>query len=417
MVKDQSAMEEIRPLEKGIVLIVDDNQSNREMCGINLEREGFSPFFARDGGECLDVAKKIMPDVILLDVVMPVMDGFEVLEKLREDSATSEIPVLMLTVKSETKNIVKALKLGANDYLKKPFEMDELIARIEKLVGLKNIMSSLGEVSENLRLRTGQLESELKKGLAETSALKKYLTHSQKMEALATLSKGIAHDFNNLLFLIMGYIDMTMFDFSGDPVSADNLEKAMRAAKRAKHLLGRIVAFNAPENRELMPVKLQTIVVETLEIITSTLPSEITITTDINMECASVMCLPSHIYQVIITLCMNACHAMQEKSGHIEVGLNELEISSAKGMKKLNLPPGKYIKLTVADTGADTGGEKANVRLEKACASSPEATQARDGTEIGLMLVCDIVKKLNGVMTTEAGADRTTYCIYLPVVG
>ena len=113
------------------ILIVDDEPGLRELVRIKLEHEGFNVVQAGNGIEGLELVREEHPDLVILDVMMPEMDGWEMCRKLRE---FSQLPVLMLTAKVQSKDIVTGLESGADDYLLKPFNMDELIARVRALL-------------------------------------------------------------------------------------------------------------------------------------------------------------------------------------------------------------------------------------------------------------------------------------------
>lgn len=113
------------------VLVVDDEWNMRNLLRIYLMKEGFEVREAATGSEALSLIKQHAFDVILLDVMMPDMDGWQVCKKVREES---QVPILMLTARSETKDKVRGLGIGADDYLTKPFEAEELIARVYSLV-------------------------------------------------------------------------------------------------------------------------------------------------------------------------------------------------------------------------------------------------------------------------------------------
>ncbi|RPH42086.1 MAG: fused response regulator/phosphatase [Desulfobulbaceae bacterium] len=148
-------------MQQGGILIVDDNEINRVICSINLEEMRVPLHYAENGQQGLDLALKTIPDLILLDIMMPVMDGFELLRRLKREEALSGIPVLMLSAKSETDSVVKALELGANDYLKKPFEAEEMVARVKTL------------------LRSRYLEKQIQEDLVTGAAMqRKFLTDS-----------------------------------------------------------------------------------------------------------------------------------------------------------------------------------------------------------------------------------------------
>ena len=113
------------------VLIVEDDRNIAELLQLYLEKEGYAVTVAYDGGQGLSKFRAIQPDLVLLDVMMPVMNGWDVCRVIREESKT---PVIMLTAKSETDDKVQGLKAGADDYITKPFEMKEVLARIEAVL-------------------------------------------------------------------------------------------------------------------------------------------------------------------------------------------------------------------------------------------------------------------------------------------
>ena len=120
------------PVQK--VLVCDDDELLTELLQFRLEAKGFDVTIAGDGREALDSIRLSQPDAVVLDAMMPGIDGFEVLRRLREYAATSDMPVIMLTARRGERDIVDALRLGASDYLSKPFIPDELSARLVRLL-------------------------------------------------------------------------------------------------------------------------------------------------------------------------------------------------------------------------------------------------------------------------------------------
>lgn len=116
-----------------IVLAEDEPQIAR-LTTFKLEKEGYEVIWEKDGGAALESVKVNHPDVVILDVMMPVMDGYQVLKKIKEDENLKNIPVIMLTAKGQERDILKGLDLGSEDYLVKPFHPAELAARIKKIV-------------------------------------------------------------------------------------------------------------------------------------------------------------------------------------------------------------------------------------------------------------------------------------------
>ncbi|MFA5350001.1 MAG: response regulator, partial [Candidatus Omnitrophota bacterium] len=116
------------------ILIVEDEKDIIKMLEYNLKKEGFKVIAARDGEDALDLALREYPDLILLDLMLPGIDGLEVCRTLRKDTKTAPIPIIMLTAKSQESDKVVGLELGADDYITKPFSPRELIARIKAVL-------------------------------------------------------------------------------------------------------------------------------------------------------------------------------------------------------------------------------------------------------------------------------------------
>ncbi len=112
---------------KARILVVDDDEALAEMIGIVLRNDGFDPVFCADGAQALEVFRSSKPDLVLLDLMLPGMDGIEVCRQIR---AESDLPIVMLTAKSDTADVVRGLESGADDYVPKPFKPAELVARV-----------------------------------------------------------------------------------------------------------------------------------------------------------------------------------------------------------------------------------------------------------------------------------------------
>lgn len=116
------------------ILVCDDNELLVELLSFRLENKGYSVLIARDGAQAVELAEQHLPDAIILDTMMPVMDGQLVLRRLRSQSETAAIPVIMLTARKQQRDIVDAFDLGASDYLVKPFIPEELMMRLARLL-------------------------------------------------------------------------------------------------------------------------------------------------------------------------------------------------------------------------------------------------------------------------------------------
>jgi signal transduction histidine kinase len=169
------------------ILIVEDNPDTADFLTVILEKE-YNVLYAKNGAEGLDMVKQRLPDLVLSDVMMPVMDGEQMCAHIKNDPQIRHIPVLLLTAKAGLEEKVKGLESGADDYLNKPFRMFELSARIKSLLKIRKMHRELKEYSQ-------RLENTLKE-LQETQAK---LIQSEKMASLGRISAGIAHEFNNPL--------------------------------------------------------------------------------------------------------------------------------------------------------------------------------------------------------------------------
>jgi two-component system, OmpR family, response regulator RpaA len=116
------------------ILVIDDDSAISELVAVNLEMAGYDVSQAEDGIKGQALALQLLPDLIMLDLMLPKVDGFTVCQRLRRDDRTSEIPVLMLTALGQTQDKVEGFNAGADDYLTKPFEVEELLARIRALL-------------------------------------------------------------------------------------------------------------------------------------------------------------------------------------------------------------------------------------------------------------------------------------------
>ena len=114
------------------ILVAEDDPNSRKLLDFRLKSVGHEVIFAVDGGEALEMVTKEKPELVLLDVIMPVMNGFQVLRKLKSQEETKNIPVIMLTSKAQEKDIVSGLEVGAVDYVTKPFSFAELNARVNR---------------------------------------------------------------------------------------------------------------------------------------------------------------------------------------------------------------------------------------------------------------------------------------------
>jgi len=127
-------MIDTRLIMPATILVAEDQVHIRSLVEYKLKNSGYTVVAVEDGAAALETAKEILPTLIMLDVMMPLMTGFEVLAALKADSATKHIPVLLVTAQSKEHEVLKGLELGAEDYITKPFSPNELAARVKKVL-------------------------------------------------------------------------------------------------------------------------------------------------------------------------------------------------------------------------------------------------------------------------------------------
>jgi len=162
-------------LKNARILIVDDMATNLQVLGTILKEHGFHTNIARNGKEAIMRAQKVCPDLILLDVMMPEMDGFEACKQLKNIEKTKHIPIIFLTAKTETESVIKGFDLGAADYVLKPFNSSELLARVQTHLDLKKSRDIIDMKNKDLLDKNNaliKLNNELQKALAEIKTLK-----------------------------------------------------------------------------------------------------------------------------------------------------------------------------------------------------------------------------------------------------
>jgi DNA-binding response OmpR family regulator len=150
-------------MDKRTILVVDDDQGLRELIRINLEHEGYSVVQAGNGIQCVSTVRERRPDMVILDVMMPEMDGLEACRQVRE---FSQLPILMLTARTQSEDVITGLDRGADDYLLKPFNMDELSARIRALLrrvppAYRPLSAGEGQISIDQQKREVQVRDKI----------------------------------------------------------------------------------------------------------------------------------------------------------------------------------------------------------------------------------------------------------------
>jgi signal transduction histidine kinase len=247
----------------------------------------------------------------------------------------------------------------------------------------------------------------------ERQRLEAQLRQAQKLEAIGTLAGGIAHDFNNILGSILGYGELARSDAATGSALARHLDGVMNAGHRAKALVERILAFSRSGMGERVPVHVQSVVAEALDLLLPSLPRGITLTRTLEAGDTAVVGDATQIHQVVMNLCTNAMHAMPD-GGALEVSLALRRSDAGLTLTTGDLPAGAYVCLTVRDHGRGIEPEAVDRIFD------PFFTTKRVGVGIGLglSLVHGIVADMGGgiQVASEPGAG-STFTVWLPWSG
>ncbi|MGV1100551.1 ATP-binding protein [Thiovibrio sp. JS02] len=247
----------------------------------------------------------------------------------------------------------------------------------------------------------------LTREMAERKRAEAELRQAQKMRAIGTLAGGIAHDFNNILTAIIGYTQLALESATSNATLRGYLDEVFTAGLRARELVQQILTFSRQSEQEKKPIEIHLIVKEALKLLRASLPANIEIVQNIPADCGPVLADPTQIHQVVMNLCTNAYHAMQEKGGTLTVSLAPTRAEDISPP----LPPGDYLQLMVRDTGCGMD----TALLERIFEPYFTTKEAGKGTGLGLAVTHGIVTSHGGqirvVSTTGLGS---TFSIYLP---
>ena len=161
------------------ILVVDDSETNRDILTVLLKGHGYTVLHAADGEEALAAAREQLPDLILLDVMMPKLDGFEVCRRLKGDPALPFMPIILVTAKADSKDVVVGLEAGADEYVTKPLDMMAMLARVKSVLRIKQLHDQVQAQAADLASWNRTLEQRVEQQLSElerVSRLKRFLS-------------------------------------------------------------------------------------------------------------------------------------------------------------------------------------------------------------------------------------------------
>ncbi len=416
------------------VLIVDDAPDLVIIAACVLKADGHEVLEAGNGQEALELSLAQRPDVILLDVMMPGMDGIEVCRRLKADPQLRSIPVILVTAKTADDDVVRGLDAGADDYIAKPFRKEILAARVRSAARVKQGHDAVCRINE-------QLQAEI----FQRKRMESELARAQRLETVGHLAAGIAHEINtpnqylgdNLRFIEQGFADIAKLiealyrlleaakkaAFAEDLVAeidtvhrqadadylAEQIPKAahqsLDGVRRIAHIVSAMKAFSPANGHRKVSTDLNQAIRNTLVVCQHQWQPVAEVVTDLDADLPLVPCVPGEFNEVILNLVLNAAQAIADVVESRPEVKGRITIQTRRTMEG--------IEVQVRDNGT---GIPEGIRHR---VFDPFFTTREPGKGIGQGLAIAhaiVVQKHGGTISFESQTGRgTTFTVRLPV--
>jgi signal transduction histidine kinase len=397
------------------LLAIDDNQDNLTTlkavvkCGL----PDAEVLVASTGLRGIELACEEDPDVILLDIIMPGLDGFEVCRRLKDDAKTKLIPVVFLTaLRTDRANRIRALEVGGEAFLGKPIDEHELVAQIRAMAKIKAASRMQRLETERLAELVVERTCELERELAERTVLQAKLAQAQRMEVVGQLAGGVAHDFNNLLTGISGYAELSRECLPGDHPVQCYLDEISAGAKRSADLTRQLLAFARKQIIAPVNINLNSIVPDMLKLLMKMIGENITLNWKPGLNLNAVKMDPSQVDQILANLCINARDAISG-TGEVTIETANALLDDAFCRTRAGFIPGDYVMLAVRDAGCGMEKDVLDHLFEPFFTTKGIGK----GTGLGLATVYGIVQQNNGFIDVQSEPGKgATFVLYLPRV-
>ncbi len=367
------------------ILIVDDDVILREVARVSLEKAGFSMSEATNGIEGLEAVKRLKPEIVLLDVMMPEMDGYDTCRAIRELPGGDRIPVVMITALEDGESINRAYEVGATDFITKPIEWIILVQRVRYM------------------LRAVHLANEQRQ-------LEKRLQRARKLEAVGTLASGIAHDFKNVIQAILGSAELLMLDKTEDDPNYDELNTIFDASQRGVEIVQQMLSYSRKLESIKKRIDLNQQVRQVHSLLKTGISSEFEVTLHLEEALPPVDADAGQIGQVLMNLFNNARDAMPG-GGKLAIQTASVTLTPEYCKTQPSMVPGSYVCIGVADSGQGMSKET----LEQIYDPFFTTKRADKGTGLGLAMVYGILQNHDGFITCKSVLGKgTLFKIFLP---
>jgi two-component system sensor histidine kinase/response regulator len=415
------------------IIVVEDSRTQAEQLRHLLEANGYTVRVADHGEAALAEMQAHAPDLVITDIVMPGMDGYELCRKIKDAAATREVPVVLLTSLSDAGDVLSGLECGADNFITKPYDGQYLLSLLENLLlnrrlykqeparlcmevhfrGQRHLIdadrmqvislllsSYENAVYVNQKLARSQqelarLNAELEERVQEGT---RQLYQAQKMEAVGRLAAGVAHDFNNMLMVIRGFADMLGRETPAEDRRSHHIGEIRKAVDRASELTEQLLVFSRKDTPALEAIDLNEVLRDTTDMLERTIGGDVTLRTSYSPEALPVEADRGQLTQVLMNLAVNARDA-------ITAG-GRLEISTAAEATE-----GSAV-LVVRDTGCGMDQHVLDHVFEPFFTTKEKGK----GTGLGLSVVYGIITGIAGSISCDSSPGQgTTFTIRLPL--
>jgi signal transduction histidine kinase len=387
-----------------IVLIVDDDPVVALALRSDLEETASEVLVAESGQDCLRVLTARAVDLVLLDLMLPDMSGYEVLERITQRAASRYLPVIVLSARRQ--DTVRALQAGAADYLTKPWQPEELRARVHTYLRLRRREVQLAEAVTRLNERTKDLESEM----AERRRAEAQLIMASRMSSVGVVAAGVAHEINNPLTYLLGNLDLLRASLAASrarnqPPELEVLlgmaERSIEGAERVRLIVRDLKSFSRPDSEELEAVNLLEVIDSVLRLAAHELKHRARIIREHTEPLPPVLGNASRLSQVLLNVVANASQAMSE--GNPE--------RDSLTVRTRVLEGGAWVEVCLRDSGV--GMDRAT--LDHAFDQFFTTKRKSAGTGLGLSLCRKIIEGFGGsIQLRSEPGHGTEVTILLP---
>ena len=392
---------------RSVILIVDDNPTNLSVLFDVLSEAGFDTLFAEDGVSAIQRAEHTNPDLILLDVLMPEIDGFETCSRLKRNDKTKDIPVIFMTALSDIIDKVKGFELGAVDYITKPFQNVEVLSRIKTHLTLQNLRTELDTKNKELRRINENLESLVKQKSEK-------LLKQEKAATIGRLLQGMVHNLKNPLNAILGYINITM-QIADDVDNKDlrsHCETISDAANKMHQIMDNLlVKSRMDDSAEITFIDINDLIEQEVKLLNANPFFKYKVTKEIKLDrsIARQPIIYSVLSQVFHNLVNNALDAMQVEK---------------ERKSKLTIVTGEDEKSTfidIRDNGCGIAPNQLEMIFDPFYSTKPMKGEAKEdepvGSGLGLHTSLELIRSIGGDIIASSKLDKgSSFVIVFPTV-